>query len=51
MRRSLIVEIHGFLPGLGVCVSVGSRGIEVEILANFGASAGLVEVFVGFFKL
>lgn len=38
-----------FLPGLGVCVSVGSRGIEVEILVDFGASVGLVEVFVAFF--
>lgn len=32
-------------------MSVGSRRIEVEILVDFGASVGLVEVFVGFFKL
>lgn len=30
-------------------MSVGSRVIEVEILADFGASVGLAEVFVFFF--
>lgn len=30
-------------------MSVGSRGIEIEILVDFGASVGLVEVFVVFF--
>lgn len=32
-------------------MSVGSRGIEIEILVDFGASVGLVEVFVVFFRL